>query len=58
MSIANQVIWAPLFVGSIYGGIIFDFTEGKVSRMFFGAAAEWNRSDKEKSESRLCINLR
>jgi len=29
-----------LVVGSIYGGIIFDFTEGKVSRIFFGAAAE------------------
>src|SRR5947207_5792810 len=29
-----------LVVGSIYGGIIFNFTEGKVSRMFFGAAAE------------------
>ena len=27
-------------VGSIYGGIIFNFTEGKVSRIFFGAAAE------------------
>ena len=29
-----------LVVGSIYGGIIFDFTAGKVSRIFFGAAAE------------------
>jgi hypothetical protein len=29
-----------LVVGSIYGGIIFDFIEGKVSRIFFGAAAE------------------
>jgi len=29
-----------LVVGSIYGGIIFDFTKGKVSRIFFGAAAE------------------
>jgi hypothetical protein len=29
-----------LVVGSIYGGIIFNFTEGKVSRIFFGAAAE------------------
>ncbi|MGB8169935.1 MAG: hypothetical protein WCF18_20700 [Chthoniobacteraceae bacterium] len=26
--------------GSIYGGIIFDFEKGKVSRIFFGAAAE------------------
>jgi hypothetical protein len=29
-----------IVVGSIYGGIIFDFTKGKVSRIFFGAAAE------------------
>jgi hypothetical protein len=29
-----------LVVGSIYGGIIFNFTKGKVSRIFFGAAAE------------------
>jgi hypothetical protein len=27
-------------VGSIYGGIIFNFENGKVSRIFFGAAAE------------------
>ncbi len=27
-------------VGSIYGGIIFNFDKGKVSRIFFGAAAE------------------
>jgi hypothetical protein len=27
-------------VGSIYGGIIFNFAEGKVSKIFFGAAAE------------------
>jgi len=27
-------------VGSIYGGIIFNFTSGKVSKIFFGAAAE------------------
>ena len=27
-------------VGSIYGGIIFNFTAGKVSKIFFGAAAE------------------
>jgi hypothetical protein len=27
-------------VGSVYGGIIFNFTEGKVSKIFFGAAAE------------------
>jgi len=27
-------------VGSVYGGIIFNFTKGKVSRIFFGAAAE------------------
>ncbi len=27
-------------VGSIYGGIIFHFEKGKVSRIFFGAAAE------------------
>jgi hypothetical protein len=26
-------------VGSVYGGIIFNFTKGKVSRIFFGAAA-------------------
>jgi hypothetical protein len=26
--------------GSIYGGIIFHFAKGKVSRIFFGAAAE------------------
>jgi hypothetical protein len=26
--------------GSIYGGIIFNFEKGKVSRIFFGAAAE------------------
>jgi hypothetical protein len=26
--------------GSVYGGIIFNFTKGKVTRMFFGAAAE------------------
>jgi len=29
-----------LVVGSVYGGIIFNFTNGKVSRIFFGAAAE------------------
>jgi hypothetical protein len=29
-----------LVVGSIYGGIIFNFTKGKVNRIFFGAAAE------------------
>ena len=29
-----------IVVGSIYGGIIFDFTKGKVSQIFFGAAAE------------------
>jgi hypothetical protein len=29
-----------LVVGSIYGGIILNFTGGKVSRIFFGAAAE------------------
>ena len=29
-----------LVVGSIYGGIIFNFTKGKVSSIFFGAAAE------------------
>jgi len=29
-----------LVVGSAYGGIIFNLTEGKVSRIFFGAAAE------------------
>ena len=27
-------------LGSIYGGIIFNFEKGKVSRIFFGAAAE------------------
>jgi hypothetical protein len=27
-------------VGSIYGGIIFSFEKGKVSGIFFGAAAE------------------
>lgn len=26
--------------GSVYGGIIFDFQDGKVSRIFLGAAAE------------------
>ena len=26
--------------GSIYGGVIFQFQDGKVSRIFFGAAAE------------------
>jgi hypothetical protein len=31
---------STLVVGSIYGGIIFNFTKGKVSRIFFGAAAE------------------
>src|SRR4030095_1706921 len=30
----------PLVVVSVYGGIIFSFTDGKVSRIFFGAAAE------------------
>src|SRR5207244_12243388 len=29
-----------IVVGSLYGGIIFNFNEGKVSRIFFGAAAE------------------
>ena len=29
-----------LVVGSVYGGIIFNFTDGKVSRIFFGADAE------------------
>lgn len=29
-----------LVVGSVYGGIIFNFTGGKVSRIFVGAAAE------------------
>jgi hypothetical protein len=29
-----------LVVGSLYGGIIFNFTDGQVSRIFFGAAAE------------------
>ena len=29
-----------LVVGSVYDGIIFNFTEGKVSGIFFGAAAE------------------
>ena len=29
-----------LVVGSVYGGIIFNFTKGKVSSIFFGAAAE------------------
>ena len=29
-----------LVVGSVYGGIIFNFTEGKVSRIFFGAATQ------------------
>ncbi len=27
-------------VGSIYGGMVFTFTDGKVSRIFFGASAE------------------
>jgi len=26
--------------GSVYGGVIFTFTGGKVSRIFIGAAAE------------------
>ena len=26
--------------GSIYGGVIFTFTDGKVSQIFLGAAAE------------------
>jgi hypothetical protein len=29
-----------LVVGSVYGGIIFNFSGNKVSRIFFGAAAE------------------
>ena len=29
-----------LVVGSIYGGIIFDFEKGRVTSIFFGAAAE------------------
>jgi hypothetical protein len=29
-----------LVVGSVYGGIIFNFTAGKVSSIFFGASAE------------------
>ena len=29
-----------LVAGSVYGGIIFTFTSGKVSRIFFGASAE------------------
>lgn len=29
-----------LVVASVYGGIIFNFEHGKVSRIFFGAAAE------------------
>jgi hypothetical protein len=29
-----------LVVGSVYGGIIFNFTKGKVSSIFFGAAGE------------------
>ena len=33
--------YAGQFVaGSIYGGIIFNFAKGKVSRIFLGAAAE------------------
>jgi hypothetical protein len=29
-----------LVVGSVYGGIIFNFSNGKVSQIFYGAAAE------------------
>ena len=29
-----------LVVGSVYGGIIFNFSKGKVSQIFYGAAAE------------------
>jgi len=29
-----------IVVGSIYGGILFDLEKGKVTRIFFGAAAE------------------
>ncbi|HXE73600.1 MAG TPA: hypothetical protein VNO81_13145 [Candidatus Nitrosotenuis sp.] len=31
---------SQVVVGSIYGGLIFTFREGKVSRIFLGAAAE------------------
>lgn len=37
----KQLGKSDIFVaGSIYGGIIFDFSGGKVTRIFFGAAAE------------------
>ena len=36
MSVAGESFVA----GSVYGGVIFDFRDGKVSRIFLGAAAE------------------
>jgi hypothetical protein len=36
----NEKEPGTLVVGSVYGGIIFNFTGGKVSSIFFGAAAE------------------
>jgi hypothetical protein len=38
----EQVTWGPekIIVGSVYGGTIFTFTDGKVSSIFVGAAAE------------------
>ena len=36
----NSKRGATFVVGSIYGGVIFTFEKGKVSEIFFGAAAE------------------
>ena len=36
----QRVAGKTFVAGSIYGGVIFTFTEGKVSQIFIGAAAE------------------
>jgi len=36
----DDITAGQLIAGSIYGGIIFNFTKGKVSGIFLGAAAE------------------
>lgn len=36
----DSEIWKKFVAGSIYGGLIFSFRNGKVSSMFLGAAAE------------------
>ena len=36
----DEITAGQLIAGSIYGGIIFNFTKGKVSSIFLGAAAE------------------